>query len=102
MNTGVSSAKSSDLLAGFDTWVGGHRPRIVIISVGMNDALKNAPLQEYRDNVISIVTKVRELGGLPVLQTQNYTSKPDTFNTALGAYFETMREVALETRARPR
>ncbi|WP_194949018.1 GDSL-type esterase/lipase family protein [Actinomyces trachealis] len=96
-NTGVSSAKSSDLVGNLDTWVTGYRPQVVVMSVGMNDALQKVPLETYRGNLRQALKAVRDQGGVPVLQTQNYTKKTNGFNDTLDRYFTVMREVALET-----
>lgn len=44
-----------------------HRPRIVVIELGGNDALRGLPLASTRENLVDMIRQVRETSGKPVL-----------------------------------
>ena len=44
-----------------------HRPRIVVIELGGNDALRGLPLASTRNNLVDMIRQVREDSGKPVL-----------------------------------
>ncbi|KAB7789817.1 GDSL-type esterase/lipase family protein [Bifidobacterium leontopitheci] len=98
MNTGISSADASwPLKSGaFDKWVTEKHPNVVFITFGMNDGRSHQfPVDQYIANLTSIIDKVRELGAIPILQTQNYTTDA-TFNTNLDTYFDAERRLAIK------
>ncbi len=69
----------------------------VLVQFGHNDMKSKAPdaLDDYRANLVTIVKKVRELGGNPVLVTSMERLNGLT-NDTLGGYPDAVRSVAKE------
>lgn len=124
VNAGVPGNTTADALRRFDRDVAEHKPAIVVVQFGINDAAvdvwKDPPAtqprvsrQDYEKNLREIVKRVRALGARAILMTPNpnrWTPQmlklygqppyrpgdPDGFNVLLRDYAETMRRVARE------
>lgn len=103
MNTGISSADATWPLredGAFDKWVTDKHPDVVFIAFGMNDGrFQQFPRDTYIKNLKTIIEKVRGLGAIPILMTQNYTTdsgatNAGTFNGNLDNYFAAERLLA--------
>lgn len=70
INTGISGWKVVQLLKDFDRRVATWRPHVVTLMIGTNDCAHPAidPAQ-FAASVTEFVTRVRDLGAIPVLQT---------------------------------
>lgn len=74
INTGISGWRVVQLLKDFDRRVATWRPHVVTLMIGTNDCSTTAasgvlePAQ-FAASVTDFVTRVRELGAIPVLQT---------------------------------
>jgi lysophospholipase L1-like esterase len=124
-NAGIGGNTTRDALKRFEGDVLAHRPRVVVIGFGINDAAVDVwkkppaagarvPLAEYRDNLRSIAMKAREAGAKVIFVSPNplrWTSllrdlygkppyDPDAENgfdaPVLESYREAMRELATE------
>jgi sialidase-1 len=124
-NAGIGGNTSRDGLKRFERDVLAHRPRVVVIGFGINDAAVDVwkkppatgarvPLAEYRDNLRTIAMKAREAGAKVIFLSPNplrWTSllrdlygkppyDPDAetgFDSPLlESYREAMRELAAE------
>lgn len=73
INTGVSSAQTKDVLARYETWIAKYNPKIVFLTFGMNDCV-GTTLAIYKENLRTLVKKVREIGAIPIIQTVNTTN----------------------------
>lgn len=93
INTGVSSATTRDALRQFDTWIATHSPKIVFLTFGMNDCVA-MNVQEYKENLKTLVSKVREIGAIPIIQTINTTN--GAREQELPPFMQGAREVAKE------
>ena len=73
INSGISGNNTREALARFDRDVAFFKPSCVIITLGGNDCNpkpeKWVSFDEFESNMTTIVTKVRDLGAIPVLQT---------------------------------
>lgn len=99
MNTGISSADASWPLkdGAFEKWVSDKHPDVVFLTFGMNDGRTGQAftVDQYTANLSTLIDKIRDLGAIPVLQTQNYTTNT-TFNANLDTYFDAERRLALD------
>ena len=74
-----------------------HRPALVIIELGGNDALRGLPLKASTDNLRQMVDAVQKAGGRAVLVGMQV---PPNYGPAYARQFERMfRKVADETRS---
>lgn len=89
INTGVSSATTTDILNNFDKVIGTNNPKVVFVMIGMNDCTTMS-LAQYETNLKEIVRKIREIGALPVLQTCNTANSREV----VANYMAKMRDVA--------
>lgn len=72
INTAISGHTSLDILNDYDWRIGQFNPQIVSIMIGTNDANnQKVPLNIFQENLTKLVTKARELGAIPILQTPN-------------------------------
>lgn len=75
INTACSGLNTTQLLAHFPLRVARFRPDVVVLMAGMNDCNTNhaerqfVSLDEFRENLIAMVTAVRAWGGEVLLQT---------------------------------
>jgi acyl-CoA thioesterase I len=61
VNAGVSGDTTAGALRRLD-WVLRARPAIVVVALGANDGLRGLPVTAMRDNLVAIVTRLRESG----------------------------------------
>lgn len=98
---GISGNTSVDMLARVEADVLAKKPTFMTLSCGVNDVLKGAegvPLEQYRENITTLVEKVQAAGVKPLLLTATMISeKPDEFtNRNLAPYNEFLRALAKE------
>lgn len=74
INTGVANGDTTHILADYNNWVGTYNADIVFITFGMNDCV-TIPLDRYKANLKTLVNKVREQGGIPIIQAINTTTE---------------------------
>lgn len=69
INTAVSGNTTADLLADWEWRIGHFKPQVVSVMMGTNDCAisKNIDLADYKNNLSTIVRRVREVGAIPVL-----------------------------------
>ena len=77
INVGIGGERTDQALARLDTEVLSHKPRIVTIMYGTNDSFvdkgRKEPrlsAQEFRDNLVAIVARLRATGVTPILMTE--------------------------------
>ena len=104
--TAVDGSTTRQLLEHFDWRVGQFEPQVVFIMVGMNDCVieengARIPLVEFRNNLRSLIKRVRELGAEPILQTASLILAGEAPERAssLPAYMNALREVAKKSKA---
>ena len=66
VNAGVSGDTTAGALRRLD-WVLRARPAIVIVALGANDGLRGLSVAAMRDNLVAIVTRLRESGARVLL-----------------------------------
>ncbi|MBE6391631.1 MAG: SGNH/GDSL hydrolase family protein [Lentisphaerae bacterium] len=102
INTGISGQSTVQLLdeKRYDWRVRRFKPDAVLILIGMNDTVKVRSAEKYRDNLISLVRRVRDDGAIPVLQTNGnilHVPENDNYMTRyekLPEYNQVVRQVA--------
>jgi len=96
INTGVCGEKSAGLLESLESRVLRFRPDVVMILIGMNDALAGpAGRDAFRENLEELVGQLRESDTIPVLQTPNQVYSPNALTRSdLPAYVDIIRQVA--------
>lgn len=70
VNEGVSGNTTADGLKRIDDALTKHTPKLVLLSLGGNDMLRNMPMVEAKNNLKSIVERVRRSGAEVVLISQ--------------------------------
>lgn len=101
INTAISGNSSRDILNDFDRRVGQLRPQVVSLMIGTNDAAigKNVSLKEFRENLTELITRIRNIGAIPIILSPNpiITEKaPD--RARLHEYVTVTREVVKQER----
>lgn len=81
INQGISGATTTYFTSDFNSWVDTkldlQYPSVMFVAFGMNDKVQNnsftKPLSvvQFKQNLNMIVDKIREAGGIPILQTPN-------------------------------
>jgi len=66
VNAGVSGDTTAGARRRVD-WVLRARPAIVVVALGANDGLRGLPVAAMRDNLVAIVTRLREAGARVLL-----------------------------------
>lgn len=96
INTGVCGEKTDGLLESLESRVLRFRPDVVMILIGMNDALAGpAGRETFRQNLEELVGQLRESDTIPVLQTPNRVYGPNALTRSdLPAYVQIIRDVA--------
>jgi acyl-CoA thioesterase-1 len=94
VNAGVSGDTSAGGLRRLD-WVLRSRPEIVIVALGSNDGLRALPISALRDNLTTIVTRLRAAGARVLLVGMRL---PPNYGTAYaGDFAEVFGSVARRT-----
>lgn len=70
IKTGISGTGTNSPLENFDTLIGQFKPHVVFLMFGGNDCKnQRTPPDKFAGNLKAIIGKVKNIGGLPVLQT---------------------------------
>jgi acyl-CoA thioesterase-1 len=94
VNAGVSGDTSAGGLRRLD-WVLRSRPDVVIVALGSNDGLRGLPVAALRDNLTTIVTRLRAAGARVLLVGMRV---PPNYGAAYaGDFAEVFGSVALRT-----
>lgn len=99
INTGISGDRTADVLAGFAGRVGRFDPDVVVVLLGTNDSVDGPGGRAgFADRMAEIVTRVRRLGAIPVLQTPNPADEAAAApeRDDLPAYVDVVRTLARE------
>jgi lysophospholipase L1-like esterase len=98
INEGISGHTTRDALKRIDRDVLRHQPDLVTVMFGLND-MTRVPLDEYRQNLVTIIEKCRAAGAKVLLCTPNSvittSSRP---SEKLKEYCEIVRRVSREQR----
>ncbi len=99
IDSGISGEITTGLLKQFDWRIGQFKPSVVSINLGVNDCTKmgKAQIGAYKKNLEELVSKVRKLKAIPILQV------PNTLATGQGAqilpeFSRVIREVAVKNK----
>jgi len=96
INAGISGHTTRDGLARIDRDVLAHKPTLVTVMFGLND-MTRVPLEEYRENLKTIIDKARSVGAEVVLCTPNAViDTPDRPTKKLVDYCDVVRAVGRE------
>lgn len=72
LNTAISGHTSRQVLDDYDWRIGQFKPQVVSLMIGTNDAARQqVSLAGYEANLLSLVTRIRQEGGIPLLHTPN-------------------------------
>ncbi len=99
INTGIVGERTGGLLASLESRILRFHPDVVLLLLGMNDALSGpAGRAEFRNNLVEIVLRLRDAGTVTVLQTPNTVYERYASEWVdLPAYVDIIREIAHET-----
>jgi lysophospholipase L1-like esterase len=113
-NAGVGGATARDALDRFDRDVAAYKPKYVTVLLGMNDGgykpYDETTFQTYRTGMTELVSKIREIGAMPILMTptmydaraarlrgaKNPPLNIEMYNATLAYYGAWLRETAVE------
>ena len=98
VNSGVSGARTENVLAEFDWRAGRFAPDVVFVMFGTNDRQAGVDgVPAYRYRLDQIVQRTRDLGATVVLQTPPpVVEGADGPAAGLGVYIETVRSLAAD------
>jgi acyl-CoA thioesterase-1 len=97
VNASISGETTAGGLARIDAALARHRPAIVVIELGANDALRGLPLELARDNLAAMARRARASGAAVLIVGMEM---PPNFGAAFTDAFRAMyAEVAMEERA---
>lgn len=66
--SGISGTNSSSVLMRLNELIAvGLKPKNVIISIGTNDILSKAGLDNWKNNIVTIYNKIVEIGAIPII-----------------------------------
>ena len=72
IKTGISGDTTDGILRDFDRRVAEFKPQVVSVMIGMNDARRGSDKkEEFRENLTSLVKRIRSIGAIPILNTLN-------------------------------
>lgn len=96
-NAGISGDTTAGGLARLEEDVARHKPHLVVIMFGMNDVCAYQP-QQYRANLMELVTRARAVGAEVVLCTPNsvYPEDPGRPMERLAEYAAIVREIGAD------
>lgn len=88
INSGVGGDTTEHVLARFARDVAYYKPDITLVTLGLNDANPTQGISTdlYKTNLIKIITQLRDIGSLPILQTY-YACPPELVNAQRYANF---------------
>ena len=98
-NLGVGAETTKDLLNRLDRDVIKLWPDAVIMTVGGNDAINNVPMDEYKQNLLTLHRRISESGVLVIFQTyygwdlKNFSGVEDKLNK----FLQIIRDTAKKT-----
>lgn len=93
VNAGINGQLASDMVARLDKDVLSQRPQLVIWQTGVNDAVRDVPIDAFKKTLSSGIERVQKAGTDIVLIDQQYYPKYEKLkNGAL--YLAAIREVA--------
>jgi acyl-CoA thioesterase-1 len=97
VNASISGETTAGGLARIDAALARHRPAIVVIELGANDALRGLPLELARDNLAAMARRARASGAAVLIVGMEM---PPNFGAAFTDAFRAMyAEVAIEEKA---
>ena len=97
INTAISGNTSHNILNDFDKRIAQFHPKAVVLMIGTNDAAndRNISVNEYGNNLIQLINKIRAIGAVPILMSPNIIiveKSPE--RSRLGEYVVKMEEIA--------
>jgi len=103
INTGISGETTRELLARFERDVAFYQPHAVIVTIGGNDAnpIKAMSADEYRANLVELVTRLHRLPDCTVILQTYYSFDGERIDPVHAeqflAFMQIVRDVAAET-----
>jgi acyl-CoA thioesterase I len=97
INTGISGNTAQSIIHDFDWRVKQFRPSVVSLMIGTNDCAesKNISREVFRQNLVILLTMIRDLGSVPVLHTPNVIIQAKAPERArLPEYVDVIRDIA--------
>lgn len=98
IKTGISGDTADGILRGFERRVAEFNPQVVSIMIGMNDARRGAGHKdEFRQNLRSLIKRVRAIGAIPILNTMNMIQLEKVpIQAETEAFSDIVREIGAE------
>ncbi|MCC6488219.1 MAG: SGNH/GDSL hydrolase family protein [Candidatus Hydrogenedentes bacterium] len=96
INAGISGNNTVNALARIETDVLAHKPHLVTIMFGLND-ITNLTMEQYAENLASIITQCRAAGSEVLLCTPNAVEETERRPSAkLEEYIAALQKVAVD------
>lgn len=98
IDSGVSGEFTGGLLKRFDWRVAQFKPAVAFVNLGVNDTFKmgKSKLDDYRKNLEKLVTEIRKLKAIPVLQVPSMVSPDNPISELLPEFCVVVRQVAIK------
>jgi len=98
INTAISGNTTMDILSDFERRIGRFNPTVVILMIGTNDAAvsKNISLDNFASNLSQLITKIRNIGAIPIFLSPNPITDKETDRSRLPAYVTKSKETAID------
>ena len=96
-NAGISGNSAAEALARFDTDVAPYAPSVVVIALGINDAVRGYTLSTYRTSMLQIIAKCRRIGAMPWLLTVAPNFNAGSIQTKIAQYNAWLRSYCAST-----
>lgn len=98
INTGISGNTTRSILDDFDWRITQFKPAVVSLMIGTNDCSKpDIDLSVFEQNLVTLQSKIRALGAIPILHTPNPIIEEKAQERArLSEYIPVIQKVARE------
>ena len=97
INTGISGNTTRNIIEDFDWRIKQFNPSVVSLMIGTNDCAegRNVNLKLFKENLDSLINRIRTLGAIPILHTPNLIIEDKAPDRAkLSEYVEVIKQIA--------
>ena len=97
INSGISGDTSQDGLARLDWAVLSYEPDLVTINFGINDAVMDISVDEFKANLIAMIRRIRSGPGSEILLLSSQPLETPPYDRIVQDYYRAVEDVARET-----
>ncbi len=96
INSGISGDTSQDGLARLDWAVLSYEPDLITINFGINDAVLDISLDEFKTNLIKMIRRIRSGPGSEILLLSSQPLETPPYDRIVQDYYRAVEDVARE------